>query len=57
MLNEAYDDEAVKGRERRQGNIRNDSTLSYNSHIGFVSQGGEGPYGEINSNRSGAEHN
>lgn len=37
-LDEVYDDEVVKGRQRRQGhNFRNDSTLSYNSHIGFVS--------------------
>ncbi len=57
MLNEAYDDEAAKGRQKRQGNFRNESTLSYSSHIGFVSQGGDGPYGEINSNRSGEDHN
>lgn len=58
MLNEVYDDEIVKGRQKRQrGNFRNESTLSYNSHIGFISNGGDGPFGDIGSNRSGNDIN
>ncbi len=35
MLNEVYDDDIVKNRQKRKaggGGIRNESTLSYNSH-------------------------